>query len=323
MGAITRRVGLRLFFDPSSLAEALRRGFPAAQCQYPIEMPNPVGIAVSPTSDLQHELVFLHDLGYDAVEISPDGFDLIFCGRLQYPLVNDVVPVLERHGFRYSVHSPAALDLRDLRDRDLQMQMAESVVEFCRLIHAEVLVLHFEQQSTDAAVETAFLDSVRRLADRAQNQRLRIGIENIEVERLAPVLDFVRRVDRPNVGLTFDVGHAFLAARYFGFDYLEAVRAARSPLIHLHVTDNFGRYDPLRLENFTLYRTQRTRDIFPVGRGDLHLPVGWGAIPYEETFASLRGYQGSVITEYRYNLFRAHARGLAEHLRSLVRRLAP
>jgi len=286
-------------------------------------MSNPVGIAVSHTADLHGELTFFHDLGYDAVEISPDAFDLIFCGRLHSPLVNDVVPVLERHGFRYSVHSPAALDLRDLRDHELQVQMAESVVEFCRLIHAEVLVLHFEQQSADPAVEAAFLDATRRLADRAQDQRLRIGVENIEVERLAPVLEFVRRVDRPNVGLTFDVGHAFLAARHFGFDYLEAVRAARPLLIHLHVTDNFGRYDPLRLENFTLYRTQRSRDIFPVGRGDLHLPVGWGAIPYDQTFAALRGYQGSVITEYRYNLFRPHAQRLAQQLRSMVRRLGP
>ncbi|HEY6103110.1 MAG TPA: sugar phosphate isomerase/epimerase, partial [bacterium] len=130
-----------------------------------------------------------------------------------------------------------------------------------------------------------------------------------------------RKVDRPNVGLTFDVGHAFLAAHYFGFDYLEAVRSARPLLIHLHVTDNFGRYDPLRLENFTLYRTQRPRDILPVGRGDLHLPVGWGAIPYEATFDALRGYGSMVITEYRYDLFRPHAPRLASDLRSFVRRL--
>jgi len=286
-------------------------------------MPNAIGIAVSPTPDLHGELAFLHDLGYEAVEIAPDAFHLLFCGRLHYPLVNEVVPILERHHFRYSVHSPAALDLRDIRDHALQLQMAESVLEFCRLIHAEVLVLHFEQQSADPAVEATFLDATRHLAERAGTQRLRIGIENIEVERLAPVLEFVRRVDRPNVGLTFDVGHAFLASHYFGFDYLEAVRAARPLLIHLHVTDNFGRYDPLRLENFTLYRTQRPRDTFPVGRGDLHLPVGWGAIPYEETFAALRGYQGTVITEYRYDLFRPHASRLAGELRSLVRRLAP
>lgn len=286
-------------------------------------MTNAVGIAVGPTPDLAGELAFLRDLGYDAVEIAPDTFNLLLCGRLQHALVRDVVPVLERHPFRYSVHSPAALDLRDVRDHDLQMQMAEAVLEFCRLINAGILVLHFEQQSPDPAVEGAFLDATKRLADRAADQPLRIGIENIEVERFAPVLEFIRKVDRPNVGLTFDVGHAFLAARQFGFDYLEAVRVARSLLIHLHVTDNFGRYDPLRLENFTLYRTQRPRDTLPVGRGDIHLPVGWGAIPYEETFDALRGYRGTVITEYRYDLFRSHASHLADDLRSRVRRLAP
>ncbi len=286
-------------------------------------MTNPMGIAVAPAANLDTELTFLHDLGYEALEIAPDSFNLLFNGELHAPLVQDVVPVLKHHRFRYSVHSPAALDLRDVRERAVHTEMADSVLEFCRLIGAEVLVLHFEQQSDDAAVERAFLEATRHLADRARGQQLRIGVENIEVERVAPVLEFIRAVDRPNVGLTFDVGHAYLAARYFGFDYLEAVRAARPLLIHLHVTDNFGRYDPLRLENFTLYRTQRPRDILPIGRGDLHLPVGWGAIPYEETFAALRGYQGTVVTEYRYDLFRSHAPRLAEDLRARLRRLAP
>lgn len=285
-------------------------------------MANRMGITVANTGDLDRELSFVHDLGYEAVELAPDAFNLLFNGELHSPLVNDVVPVLKRHRFQYSVHSPAALDLRDIKDHAVHVQMAEATLEFCRLIDADVLVLHFEQQSPDPTVERAFLEAVERLADRTRELRLRIGIENIEVERVAPVLEFIRRVNRPNVGLTFDVGHAFLAARYFGFDYLEAVRAARPSLIHLHVTDNFGRYDPLRLENFTLYRTQRPRDILPVGRGDLHLPVGWGAIPYDETFAALRGYDGSVITEYRYDLFRAHAAGLAQELRARLRHLS-
>jgi sugar phosphate isomerase/epimerase len=240
---------------------------------------------------------------------------------LHQPIVRELLPVLKRFPFRYSIHSPAMLDLRDVGDLDVQMEMAFSVVEFCRLLDAGVLVVHFEQQSPDPRVEAVFLDAVRRLADRAQTQHLRIGVENIEVERMAPVLDFVRRVDHPNVGLTFDAGHAFLSARHFGFDYLEAVAAAKPLLIHLHVTDNFGRFNPLRLENFTLYRTQVPRDIIPLGKGDLHLPVGWGTIPLAETFERLRGFEGTVITEYPYNMFRSHARGLAEDLRALVRRL--
>lgn len=285
-------------------------------------MTNPMGIAINPSDDLAAELTFLQTLGYEAVEISPDAFNLLFCGRLHQPLLQQVLPVMQRFPFRYTVHSPAMLDLRDVVDFDLQMQMARSVLEFCGLINAEILVVHFEQQSPDPAVERVFLDAVRRLADLAAGSPLRIGVENIEVERVAPVLDFVRQVDRPNVGLTFDVGHAFLAANHFGFDYLDAVRAAKALMIHLHVTDNFGRFDNLRMENFTLYRTQRPRDILPVGRGDLHLPVGWGTIPYAETFAEFRGFDGMVVTEYKYPLFRSDAPHLAEELRALVKLLS-
>lgn len=285
-------------------------------------MANPIGIAINPSDDLSAELTFLQTLGYEVVEISPDAFNLLFCGRLHQPLLRQVLPVMQRFPFRYTVHSPAMLDLRDVADFDLQMQMARSVVEFCRLINAEILVVHFEQQSPDPAVERVFLDAVRRLADLAAGSPLRIGVENIEVERVAPVLDFVRQVDRPNVGLTFDVGHAFLAAHHFGFDYLDCVRAAKPLLIHLHVTDNFGRFDNLRMENFTLYRTQRPRDILPVGRGDLHLPVGWGTIPYAETFAEFQGFDGMVVTEYKYPLFRSDAKHLADELRAMVKLLS-
>ena len=42
---------------------------------------------------------------------------------------------------------------------------------------------------------------------------------------------------------------------------------------------------------------------YPLGKGDLHLPVGWGAIPLEKVFGLLRGFRGTVVHEYRYNLF--------------------
>lgn len=285
-------------------------------------MTNPIGIAVAPSEDLAGELSFLQSLGYDAIEISPDAYNLLFCGRLHKPILDRVLPVMRRFPFRYTVHSPAMLDLRDVGDFELQMQMARSVVEFCGLINAEVLVVHFEQQSPDPAVEQVFLNAVRELADLAAGTPLRIGVENIEVETVAPVLEFIRRVDRPNVGLTYDVGHAYLAARHFGFDYLDSVRAAKPLLIQLHVTDNFGRFNLLRLQNFTLYRTQVPRDILPTGRGDLHLPVGWGSIPYAETLAELRGFKGMVVTEYKYPLFRSEAPRLTEELREMVRQLS-
>jgi len=174
-------------------------------------------------------------------------------------------------------------------------------LQFCQRVGGRVLVIHFEQRSQDPEDEAAFEEAVLKLSDEAGDVLL--GIENIEVERVDPVIECVRRINRPNVAMTLDIGHAHLAAAYFRFEFLDAIRSTLPYVRHVHVNDNFGRYDPLRLENFTLYRTQTPADTFPLGKGDLHFPVGWGGIPLEQVFEVLRGYQGTVIHEYRYNLF--------------------
>ena len=245
-----------------------------------------------------------------------DGTGLIFGGRLHPERLTEALRAFAGQPFSYSVHSPSSLDLRDRRNREAQMALARATLGFSREVGARVLVIHFEQQSRDREDEAAFTDAILRLSDDAGDVLL--GVENIEVERVEPVVERVREIGRPNVIMTFDVGHAALAAAQFGFDLMDAVRTARPVVGHLHVNDNFGRYDPLRLENFTLYRTQTPADTFPLGKGDLHLPVGWGALPLEQVFGALRGYRGTVIHEYRYQLFAASVEADFARARALV-----
>jgi sugar phosphate isomerase/epimerase len=275
-----------------------------------------LGLSIRGGERRDEELRFVRNLGYNAVEISMDGTGLIFGGRPHPRLLREALATFAKHDFRYTVHSPSSLDLRDRANREMQMALARSTLQFCQQVGGRVLVIHFEQRSQDPEDEAAFEEAILKLSDEAGDVLL--GIENIEVERIDPVIECVRRINRPNVAMTLDVGHAHLAAAYFRFEFLEAIRSALPYVRHVHVNDNFGRYDPLRLENFTLYRTQTPADTFPLGKGDLHLPVGWGAIPLEKVFEVLRGYQGSVIHEYRYHLFL----GSAEEDFSLMERLA-
>ncbi len=275
-----------------------------------------LGLSIRGGERREEELALAHRLGYDAVEISMDGTGIVFGGRLHAGMLREALREFSRHEFSYSVHSPSSLDLRDRANRDIQLALAQATLRFCREVGARVLVIHFEQQSPVPADEQAFVDAVLRLSDEAGDVLL--GIENIEVERLRPVVECVRRIGRPNVAMTLDVGHAHLAAAHFGFDVFAAIEAALPQIRHVHVNDNFGRYDPLRLENFTLYRTQTPADTFPLGKGDLHLPVGWGTIPLERVFGILRGYRGTVVHEYRYPLFLSSAE--ADYARA--RRLA-
>jgi hypothetical protein len=46
--------------------------------------------------------------------------------------------------------------------------------------------------------------------------------------------------------------------------------------------------------------------------------VGWGAIPLEKVFELLGGYGGTVIHEYRYNLFLGSAENDFARIESLM-----
>lgn len=264
-----------------------------------------LGLSIRGGERRDAELALARRLGYDAVEISMDGTGFIFGGRTHPQMLRAALEEFARHDLTYSVHGPSSLDLRDRANREIQLALARATLAFCREVGGRVLVIHFEKQSPDPQDEAAFVDAILHLSDEAGNVLL--GIENIEVERLDPVIECVRRIGRSNVAMTFDVGHAYLAAAQFRFDFFDGIRSALPYVRHVHVNDNFGRYDPLRLQNFTLYRTQTPADTFPLGKGDLHLPVGWGTIPLDRVFEALRGYRGVVIHEYRYNLFLPYA----------------
>jgi len=118
------------------------------------------------------------------------------------------------------------------------------------------------------------------------------------IERL---VEQVKGVGKENVGITFDFGHAYIASHYYGFDFLASIELAKPLIKHVHVHDNFSR--PAGVE-------RRQIALIAQGKGDLHMPVGWGAIPYREVFSRLKGYSGVIMLELkpRYMAYLEEAR---------------
>ena len=118
----------------------------------------------------------------------------------------------------------------------------------------------------------------------------------------------IEAVNHPNLGLTLDVGHLFLAAQQCGFDYLQAIRQAAPYVRHLHVSDNWGRlggvFDSLNHR-------------IPHGEGDVHLPPGWGAIPHVEALKQLPEYEGYYVLELRPR-FHEHLATALETARQII-----
>lgn len=122
----------------------------------------------------------------------------------------------------------------------------------------------------------------------------------------------VTAVGHPNLGLTLDLAHLFLAANYCGFDYLDAIRQAAPHVRHLHGNDNWGRLGGVFND---------LHERIPYGDGDVHLPPGWGQIPQAEALAQLPAYEGLYVLEMRPR-FSEHFSAALATMRRIVRQVA-
>jgi sugar phosphate isomerase/epimerase len=215
-------------------------------------------------------------------------------------------------------------NLLDPRSRPAQVSGLLADLEIAAAIGAEVVVYHagtlgsaFED---DAALEAGLAgerDALRQLGDQAARHGIVIAVENRAPTsrviarrsygmRLDLVAGQVEAVGHPNVTMCLDTGHAFLAAQYLGFDFLDAVRGAAPLVGHVHLADNFGRIgapdaDPREMEF--------------LGEGDLHLPPGWGSIPLRDMLSIPYPRDPVVIIEIRH--LRHHREALAAYLELL------
>jgi sugar phosphate isomerase/epimerase len=279
-------------------------------------------VATAPQA-LDVELAQLAGAGYVAAELEIDTLQCIFAGRLVERAVAVVAAICARHpSLAYSVHSPAVLDLRDRQYPDLQREILLGSVRFAAAIGARVLVVHYEARSDDPRVEEQYRAAIMEAAELAGRHALILGIENIEVERSERVLEFLEQVRHPWVRMTYDFGHNYLAGNHFGYDHVAAARACAPYVAHLHITDNFGRFNPARLGDFNLYRAIPHSNVAIMGLGDLHLPLGWGSLPARRVYEhfAAHGYSGLLISEHDRGVYASADDEVCHTLRALTAR---
>ncbi len=255
---------------------------------------------------LEHDLTFFQRVGFDYVEIPVHGVDAILGGRLRERRVKEVQEILARFDLQYTVHGPDPLDLCDVERPDLQKAVFRASLEFAQAIGAEIMVYHggatnLPNSNEEAGLSVGRLKGIERealseLADEAFALGIVIGVENVGSKsysaRIAELVEQVREINHPNVGITLDFGHAYLTARHLGYDFLEAIELAAPYIVHVHVHDNFGRV--IRLPQDVPYI-----HIAPFGANDMHMPPGWGEIPYRKVFSRLKDYGGVVLMELK------------------------
>lgn len=306
-----------------------------------------IGIAVTrpgaaPTlAGLEQTLGLLRDRGYTLVELDPSAFAVIVDGRIRQRQLADLAAVVRASGMRVSVHGISRLNLAYDPRHELCRQIMACQIEICRVIDATRLVYHSGLQALDQArygVRRKLLsdeelavgarrevEAFQALAPLAEAAGVVIGMENGDSHqwehsliashnlpreallkhharlRIEPIIAQLEAIDHPAVGMTLDIAHLHIAAHDMGFDYLAAVALAAPWTRHLHVNDNFGRLD----QGF-----DHEPDRWAFGEADIHMPPGWGSIPYSDVFARLSEYHGDLILEIKPGFWEAFGEAL-------------
>lgn len=303
------------------------------------ETPHPrggckVGISANSVApdlgDLGAELDRIEALCVDLVELPTFDHDLVVGGRIRRPQLETLRRACAGRGVAYSVHGPLAINLMDPAIHlSRHMQVLEASLDVAAAIGAEHYVLHagLTKETRHEAIEDAYRRQRELLAtagDLARERRLTICVETLfeydgfvhtaSPSRLAMELDAIGHAD---VMATIDFSHSYLKLDAAGCRdrFLAEIQALAPFARHLHVHDSFGRQDDLWMY------TQSERLAY--GHGDLHLPVGWGDIPWDaivETCTFPRGTVFNIELDPRYLYASAECvaatRSLAERART-------
>lgn len=279
---------------------------------------------------LEEGLDHLRKIGYTMVEVNPQPFAIIMDGQIRPQQLANFVAVLRNVDLRYSIHGYNRLNLAYDPRHDLCKRIMRCQIEICRAVGADRLVYHSGLQAiddlyrgvrqrpfTDAELAEGAdreIEAFRELAPIAADAGVVIGMENGDSHlwehtlmarfglpreallkhharlQITPIVRQLEAIDHPSVGMTLDIAHLHIAAHDMGFDYLNAVAEAAPWVVHLHANDNYGRLD-------SGFDSEPER--WPYGEADIHLPPGWGSIPYAEVFARLPNYRGDLILEIK------------------------
>ncbi len=238
-------------------------------------------------SDFGVELDMIEALGVDAIEIPTFDLDVIVGGRIRRPQLDALLRACRDRAVLYSVHGPLAINFMDDGWRHPRhFDVLKASLEVAAEIGAQHYVLHSGlvplQQA--AGIEAAYdrqREALSRAGDLARQHGLILCVETLFGEpnnhasspaRLAREL---KTIAHSNVMATLDFSHSYLK---FDFDgareaFVSEIAALAPHAVHLHMHDSFGRQDDIWMY------TEGERLAY--GHGDLHLPVGWGDIPWQ------------------------------------------
>jgi sugar phosphate isomerase/epimerase len=240
-------------------------------------------------------------LGIGFVELPLYALDVIGNGRVLPSRLKMLKAVTCAHPLRYTIHGSGGINFfRDTLPLPLMKDVLKASLEVAAELGAINYVVHTgltEHAPADNEVETFYARQREALAEAgeiAADLGVTIVVENVHPgtpgcytalpSRLAKELE---AIGHPAVRACLDFSHAFLNANLQGVDPMTECVALAPFARQCHVHDSFGQ--------LTHFRTHHRADRMAFGEGDLHMPPGFGSIPWDELMKRCAFPEASVF----------------------------
>lgn len=250
-------------------------------------------IGTGDISQLDASLREISDTGADACEIGIYAEEIVSGGRIIQERAERVAQIVGNYRFKkLSLHGPITSNFMDREHLDLQKKVMRANLELCNRLGAGILVQHsgnaiLAPGECGADFRRMERDTLAEMALIAKQYGVCIALENIFTTMhnqysLTPseVAETVRAIGSDHVVAVIDFSHAYIESTYRNLDFREQLRAMAPVTGHLHVHDSFGLSGMKR-------KFHHPAEATAFGIGDLHLPIGWGDIPWDEIFVEL------------------------------------
>ena len=271
--------------------------------------------------DLGPNLDWAEALRVDFVEIPTLAMDLVADGRVLRDRARKVAACLKGRPFGITAHGPIGINLMDVPRRlPLHVAVLKASLEVAAELGARHYVMHAGISGEDPPLDASYArqrEMLSEAGDLARQLDLTIVVENVFIAGRglhAPLPSElareIRALDHSHVAACLDFSHAFLHTKTRDADFISEANALAPAAKHLHVHDSFGRFPDV----LTFSHAER----LAFGQGDLHLPVGWGAIPWTELMRTCRFADGAIFNIELDRRYRSAAAETVAATRAMV-----
>ena len=257
-----------------------------------------IGFTLKPRNgnilDFENQVQDLENMGASSAEIPLYELDVISGKKIIQEELNLLQNITGKSKLKFSIHGSMSVNLLDEEYLNDHIEVLKKEIEVCSFLDVNILVTHFGHTSLETSKnQTKYNQLINiqkeqyfELAEIAKKYGVTLCIENIfpytsghYTALPSEVSKNISEINHPNARTTIDFSHAYINCNLQSKDLISELETMAPHTEHLHVHDSFGKF-----------KTMDTY-IFPeditYGQGDIHLPLGWGDIPFDKIFSTL------------------------------------